>query len=37
MILIGDGIINLHEYAFGLSPKALAPQESLPRVEICAE
>ena len=30
----GDGIINLHEYAFGLSPKALATQESLPRVEI---
>ena len=29
----GDGIINLHEYAFGLSPKATAPQESLPRVK----
>jgi hypothetical protein len=29
----GDGIINLHEYAFGLSPKDVAPQESLPRID----
>ena len=30
----GDGIINLQEYAFGLSPKTVSPQESLPRVTI---
>ena len=30
----GDGIINLQEYAFGLSPKTVSLQESLPRVNI---
>ena len=30
----GDGIINLHEYVFGLSPKTVAPQGSLPRINV---
>ena len=30
----GDGIINLHEYVFGLSPKTVAPQRSLLRVNV---